>query len=93
MTRGEYERKLGNAVRDFKGRRTTDGRWFRPPNPTAKARVERWIWRCRQAGMSIPKKIEWELLSPLDDSVCPVTSGPTENSDISNQAVLTEQPN
>ena len=65
MTRGEYERKLGNAVRDFKGRRDTRGNWFRQPNPSAKARVERWIWRCRHAGMSIPKHVEAEMLAPL----------------------------
>ncbi len=47
MSIAEKIRKLNNARRDYLGRKTEKGEWFRPPNKTAKARVLRWAWRLR----------------------------------------------
>jgi len=51
MTRAEKIRKLGNAVREYRGLcrtvpvpgQKTD--WVRPPNPSALPRVELWLER------------------------------------------------
>lgn len=51
MSAQEMIRKLTLAITDYRGRKTPSGKCFRPPNKTAKARVDRWAFRCRRAGL------------------------------------------
>lgn len=43
MTRNDRLHKLGNAIREYRGAKGVHGKWIRPPNPGAQARVERWL--------------------------------------------------
>jgi hypothetical protein len=56
MTRTARISKLSHAIRDYRGiyNRET-GKWITPPQPAAKARVERWLISLR---LDVPKTLE-----------------------------------
>jgi hypothetical protein len=44
MTRANKIRKLGNAIREYRGRYHGDsGKWIDPPKPTAYSRILHWL--------------------------------------------------
>jgi len=44
MSRAEKLSKLRNAIRSYRGlKSTTSGKWQRPPNPGAKLAIKKWL--------------------------------------------------
>ena len=58
-------RKLCNAIRDYVGRKSAGGGWFRRPNPSARERVERWLWWCERKGMDVPTLAQIEAANGM----------------------------
>lgn len=62
MKRWEVVAKLSRAIRCLRGRKRTNGKWFRAPDIAAQARVDRWAFRARRLGI-ISEETESKLKS------------------------------
>lgn len=44
MTRGQRLSKLGNAIREYRGRYyESTGKWIQRPKPTVRPKIEKWL--------------------------------------------------
>lgn len=56
MTREQKKTKLGNALKQYRGRiNPGTGKWIRPPDPSARRRVERWLTELGLSGAALAK--------------------------------------